>query len=688
MTQEISRSRLFLFWFKGYLSVLGASLAGMTIVRLLWFVAYNKGDELSHYSGDLLKALWLGLRFDLSALCHLTTISLILWLPWLILGPNRWSSKMLGLQKNLWAFLLVILSLILIADFAFYGFFQDHLNVLIFGFIQDDTQALIRTFWKNYPVIEGAVIIALFYWACQRWLKKLWLGPQEDFQPQLKFPALAIAVIYFLIGLGARGSTGLFPLEIMHTAISSQSFINALSFNGPHALVRAIQLYDQQHQRWNENLLQLGYEQDPQRAIIDFSQKPIKENSDPFGLLITRTSKKDLNHKPLPHVVVVLMESWGSDWMKLNSPTFNVLGAFAKHKKEDLFTPSLMPSNVATIGSLGSLLVDLPHRFYSPFLTESTYLNVEFSTAPARIFQAQKYQTHFIYGGNSGWRSIDQFIPRQGYGRLHAEADIKAKFSEVSEDDLLHDWGVYDEYVFKYAQDLLLKSTSPQFIFILTTSNHPPYTTPPSYKKLPLEFTPAIESKLIGDVQLGKERLMAFQYANQQLGLFLDDVKKGPLANRTLIAATGDHSFYIRSYENLEIFEKWAVPLYLKIPPSHQMEPKPILSIGSHIDIFPTLYNLIFSELDYTSLGQDLLNPNQKTWSFHTPSLSAFSENIGIIVSPKGEIVNPLCRTPDFKIENCPKNDLHELARKRLLSLIGTADLLFERDRKKGLSPK
>ncbi len=682
MQKSLSKVSTFLFWLKGYLCLLAGAMTFMTGVRLLWFFTYRKGDELSLFWGDFLNSLWLGIRFDLSAFCHLSSVSFLIWMAWIFLGPKHWRDHVLNLQRRIWIFLILFLVFILAADFAFYGYFQDHFNALVFGLFQDDTSAILRTVWKNYPVITIISSIATLIWVLNHWFLKLWRSP-HPVGPATGMKQHGLAILAFLaVILGARGSLGLFPLEIMHTAISPNAFLNTLSFNGVHALAHAIKLYDQQRQSWNENLIQLGYRDNPKQALMDFSKilniSEVTNHEFPIERL---TSKKMSPLKQPPHVVIVLMESWGSDWMQKDTPEFNLLGAFARHKSEDLFTPHLMPSSVATIGSLGSLVVDMPHRFYSPFLTESSYLGVKFSTAPAAMFKQQGYQTHFIYGGNLGWRSIDKFLPRQGFDRLHGEAEIKKRILNYQDEEVSHDWGVYDEFVFKYAKDLLSRASTPQFLFILTTSNHPPYTLPKHFSALPLEFKPEINQTLIGDINLDHERLKVYQYANHQLGLFLDDLKKEPLSKKVIVAATGDHSFYIRPYENLEFFEKWSVPLYLYLPSNYRMGTSQKLTMGNHIDIFPTIYNLVFSEMPYYSLGQDLLSPYYKPWAYHGPSWSSFNEKYGIIISPSGEIVTSLCRKNDGKLEACPLETTHEKLRKHLVSMMGSADFIFEKQR-------
>jgi hypothetical protein len=48
-------------------------------------------------------------------------------------------------------------------DFIYYSFYQDRINVLIFGFFEDDTIALIKTIWRNYPVVWMFLDYDLFF---------------------------------------------------------------------------------------------------------------------------------------------------------------------------------------------------------------------------------------------------------------------------------------------------------------------------------------------------------------------------------------------------------------------------------------------------------------------------------------------------------------------------------------------
>ena len=104
-------------------------------------------------------------------------------------------------------------------------------------------------------------------------------------------------------------------------------------------------------------------------------------------------------------------------------------------------------------------------------------------------------------------------------------------------------------------------------------------------------------SSLIGyQGDQAKVLLNTFQYASDALGQFIGRVKASDkLKDNTVIAVTGDHRMrYSSTDEPTEYGLTFAVPFFLDVP-------QPILDhtpftydpqrIGSHRDLFPTLYH-------------------------------------------------------------------------------------------------
>jgi phosphoglycerol transferase MdoB-like AlkP superfamily enzyme len=184
-------------------------------------------------------------------------------------------------------------------------------------------------------------------------------------------------------------------------------------------------------------------------------------------------------------------------------------------------------------------------------------------------------------------------------------------------------WGVYDEYLFQHIYDKLSKNDGkPKFIFTMTTTNHPPYSLPADYKPLPLIISPELKKNITGDMKLAQERFKTYQYSNNKLGQFILRIKASPLGKNTIIAVTGDHNFWsVFDYPKERYLDLDGVPFYIYIPES--LKPKSIdtETLGSHLDMMPTLYNLSLSDQQYASLGQDLLDKDIKHIAFNIDGL-------------------------------------------------------------------
>lgn len=605
-------------WLKRLILINFVYLIVMSLFRLATCLIYGQGLSLS---SELLHAFWMGFRFDSVVLGYVLTIPILYLITAMNLRSERMFHAFAGVARPYYLFFFTLIAVLLGLDTQYYGYFQDHFNILVFGLIEDDTIALLHTFWKNYPILWYLFFLSLGVWGFRKFLHQVLQPVTVDVRPEkisvafLPVASLLMVISVFLLG---RGSLGLFPLGPADTVVSNNSFINHLASNGIHALHRAIKLRRQQSNAWDSNLKAYGY-QDPKQAFADFYQIPLGEVGDnPLRLFHQKTSVNPWAAQTKPHVVVFVMESFGGHWLKYHSDKFNLLGELEKHIKQDHFLQNFLPSTGSTVGSLSSLMISAPHRPIGGFLTESQYLQVPFRSSPARIFAKSGYETRFIYGGNPGWRDMNKFARFQGFEHVEGDVDMKAKLGEFKE---VHDWGVYDEDVFRYVKKILSEATKPQMLLVMTTSNHPPYQTPSTYKAPVQTPPPELASRLVGDPQIIEARFRTYLYSSQKLGEFMTDLKSSPLKDNTLVAATGDHGFLLVNFSDEEMLQKWTVPLYMYVPPTVPVH-LPRETFGSHMDIFPTLYNLSLSETEYDALGVNLLNPAVPHYAFHASGLA------------------------------------------------------------------
>lgn len=586
--------------------------------RLAFFFYYGNSQELTHLQSDILKAFILGARFDSTVLFYINAIPLLILFVFSLgafhtkfeKAVNKVFSRFTRFLIPYYTIMLFIVTFLSVADFGFYSFYQDRINVLIFGFFTDDTIALIKTIWRNYPVIWIFFGLVLFSYLLWKGLKVNFTQGKEWWPLKTKKISYPLFVLFFffvflLNGIGARGSLGLFPLSEMDTGISKSIFINHLCFNGTRAFARAVELKSQQTSHWDSNLRHYGYGDSPAQAFADFYQIPIeKVPQDPLELLKKKTPKNEWAEKTRPHVLILTMESLGAYWFKYNNGDFDLLGNFKKHLNEDTYLTHFLSSTNATIGSLSCLMIGSPQRPISEFLTESDYLQVPFRSSPARVFKSAGYKARFLYGGNPGWREVNKFALMQGFDSVEGESEMTEILGGLKEK---HDWGVYDEDLFEYVYRTLTEAKEPQFLLTMTTTNHPPYQLPSSYKPPTLQIPEELKNRLIVDSALAQQRFATYRYSTDQLAAFLERIKNSPLKDKIIIAVTGDHTFWIVNFTEQELLQKGSVPFYIYTPNAIRKKLDPE-AFGSQADIPPTLYNLALSNQEYYSLGRDLFS--------------------------------------------------------------------------------
>lgn len=595
----------------------------MSLFRCIFVLTYGK-ESLSDsaYLSDLARALFLGIRFDSTVLGYIQAIPTLAMLALLALplSEKNWLF-ILKLQKNWMLIWFCIVSFILAVDLGYYSYFQDHINILVFGFIEDDTTALVKTMWKNYPVIRITFAAILFVWGLAWVGKKIFATPKFPMMarsvPAWTIPAISLVMVIavFLVG---RGSLGLFPLGPADTVISRNVFINHVAYNGVHSFYRALSLRQHQLSAWDANWHFYRYNS-AEDGYADYFQKDRSLIPNPPELSLKQvTPKNDWAAKHKPHVVLIVMESFASNWIRYDSPAFNLMGELSRHFKEDFYFPNFLPSTPSTIGSLGSLLISAPTRPIGPFLTESKTLQVPFRTSPALNFEKYGYETRYIYGGNPGWRDVNKFAYHQGFDHIEGDVDISEVLGGLKE---THDWGVYDEDVFAYVSKILTTATKPQMILVMTTANHPPYQLP-SYAKVPDQIIPdSFLSNLVVDKDLATKRFKCYYHSNNELGKWLTQIKESHLGQKTIIGVTGDHSFHIVNYKAEELLDKWSVPFYVYVP--KELREQKIISwdqqrYGAHMDIFPTLYDLSLSESEVWQIGKSLFAHDFKDFGIHS----------------------------------------------------------------------
>ncbi|RXJ87160.1 LTA synthase family protein [Arcobacter sp. CECT 8985] len=619
MNQNIMSSVLNIF--KKLLFVHVVFLGFMSIFRIVFFNYYSPLDSLSGYYIDILKAFFLGFRIDLTVIGYIQAIPTLILI---VLYYLKNSTLIKYFEKFLILYVFIcylIVSLLLCSDFGFYSYFKEHINIIFFGLMDDDTGALMQTFWQNYNVVLILSIFFVYVLFLFLIIKKIFLLKNKQYKSffGIKYSVGIFLILFVLNFFVIRGTIGMYPLGKMIPNVSRNDFVNKVSQNGVRAFTNALHARKKFLSREYDLIEATGYKDNIEKAFELYKGTSNINKKDLLSNITRKTVKldnKDYN------VIVIMVESFGKPILKYQSDKFNILGSLKKHFDEDILFDNFISAGDGTISSLESLLLNIPHRPLSFAFSQSIYKETPFTYTPAFLYKKNGYETSFIYGGDLTWRDIEDFLKYQSYDHIDGKINIYNSLHNKSKanDLYFHPWGIYDQYLMSYILKKLENSKKKQFIVALTTNNHPPYNIPADYKRNSLIFSDNLKKHITGNMDLAKKRFASYAYAIDQIGIFLDKFKKTKFKDNTIIAITADNNTIdgIMKYDDHKVLNSKNIPLYFYIPKELRKKLKIDTTIaGSHKDIFPTLYNLTLKNQKYISIGHNLFNENLKHYGLN-----------------------------------------------------------------------
>ncbi|WP_211535393.1 LTA synthase family protein [Marinomonas vulgaris] len=547
-------------------------------------------EELAKYSDDVIRMWSIGIRYDLRIAGMFMTL---FYLVGLLLCSHRLSWRFLQvITPTLMGLIVFTTAMVTISNFYYYQTYHNHFDIFAFGLADDDTKSVLLNIWQDYPVVKG-VLASLFLGYVSYRLAKHTLRDQPRKPWNLVVFIVYVLIAFIVLFLAARGSVGTFPLRRGNAQVSELLLLNKLSPNGFMALDWALK-----DKKMDASFAPVSREKGQElKAILGFDG------------IDAKTAPNTWLESNKPNVVVSVMESFGSNMLAFDHPEKNdLLGQLRGHFQEDFVFKRFLSEDNGTAPSLAAML------FHSPFenISHGSEQKTKLQGVPFNVYKNAGYKTVFISPGNMAWRNLSTYLPLQDVDVVYDQNTLMGMYPESEAE--LGAWGVPDDYAYRLAEYLLSVSQEPLFITILTITNHPPYEAPARYEAYPYAITPDVAAHTEDDAAAVNDLLKAYQYAADAFGQFVTKVEQSDAGKNTIIAATGDHQMRrLNATYPVEQALDRAVPFYLHVP-------KAILEntewtydpsrVGSHKDIFPTLYNVSLSDTEYRTLaGRNMLAP-------------------------------------------------------------------------------
>ncbi|OBX25406.1 phosphoglycerol transferase MdoB-like AlkP superfamily enzyme [Gelidibacter algens] len=215
------------------------------------------------------------------------------------------------------------------------------------------------------------------------------------------------------------------------------------------------------------------------------------------------------------------------------------------------------------------------------------------------VFETKGYTRTFFYGGDGYFDNMDKYFSSNGFdivdrGRgFLPTGDIVTTRKNIEDDEVTFEnaWGVCDGDIYRKVlkeADLAFETGKPFFDFIMTTSNHKPYTYP--------------DHKI--DIPSGTGRNGAVRYTDYAIQEFLKSAKQKPWFKNTVFVIMADHCASSAGRWELDVANYHIPTIIVNLENGAQEH---IKKLCSQIDVFPTLFAQLGWRYESNLFGKDVM---------------------------------------------------------------------------------
>ncbi len=271
-----------------------------------------------------------------------------------------------------------------------------------------------------------------------------------------------------------------------------------------------------------------------------------------------------------PNVIQITVESLSADFLSIFNHASNLMPNLEAIARKSLVFDQLYATGTRTDRGMEALTLALPPT-PGRSLVKRPHNEDLFSLGS--VFRTRGYETAFIYGGFGYFDNMNYFFGHNGYHVID-RASVGGKDITFA-----NAWGACDEDLLRWTMreaDKVNATGKPFHFFVMTTSNHRPYTYPEGRIDLP--------SKISG-------RAGAVKYTDFAIGQFLRDAESKPWFKNTIFVIVADHCASVAGRTTLPV-ENYHIPLIIYAP-GGQIAPGHVKDLMSQVDYAPTLLGLL-----------------------------------------------------------------------------------------------
>ena len=330
-----------------------------------------------------------------------------------------------------------------------------------------------------------------------------------------------------------------------------------------------------------------------------------------------------LEKKETPHIIFLVLESFGAKYVGSLGSTLPVTPRFDSLSREGLLFSKFYSNGCQTARSIiASLFGVLPFFGFTiggiPFFDDRPRKTFQPIDCPLigipHLLKPYGYSSAYLQNGHLSFDYEDTFLKNRGFETIIGKEELLKEFPTSSR----MSWGIHDEYLIRYGAQFLKKADNrgtPTFLSLFTITNHHPWRLPPNYS---LNAFSEIENKHL------RAYLKTTHYTDHCLGLFIDLLKAEGLLEKSILFIFADHACPMGEHGNKTIQkniyeENTHIPLLIYA--KGRVKSGVIDSLGSQVDLLPTLMDILGIKGIHHSMGHSLMRKSKnKTLFFNNPN--------------------------------------------------------------------
>lgn len=562
---------------------IGWFLAVSLLLRIGFFVWQSA--DVSWNILHVLRTLLTGFFFDIGTVAFVSLTAVVYY----AVFPNRWIGSLTD-RILVWFFTsltVFILTFSFFAELTFWEEFRTRFNFIAVDYLIY-THEVVSNIQESYPLplLIGGVLLftaVVLYFFHKRGAFASTFGYVADLKSRLILLASTIAIALFYTAF----------ISNYHAEWSSNRYNSEVSKSGIYSFFAAFRNNQMKYDEFYTSIDNAKAFGIIRKKLARPNVRYLKNGSSIHRSITDSVPEQDKN------VVFVLVESLSASFLKEHGNPQNITPFLDSIAQKSISFTNLYATGTRTVRGMEAVTLCIPPTPGQSIVKRPENQNLY---TVSNVFKKRNYDCNFFYGGDGYFDNMNAYFGGNGFniydrGRGSVLSDeIKTTRHNIDDNEVTFEnaWGICDEDIFNKmfkVADEQYKNNRPFFNFVMTTSNHRPFTYP--------------SGKI--DILPGMSREGAVKYTDYALGQMFKKARTKPWFKNTVFVIIADHCASSAGKDEIDV-ANYHIPAF--IVNFHDAQNQKIDKLCSQIDLWPTLFSLFHWNYESNFFGADVLDPH------------------------------------------------------------------------------